>query len=132
MQETFEWKDEYLIGIDEIDEQHKRLFSIAASFDQATDLDQSKKALMSVFQYTREHFGLEEAYMKKVNFPGVDEHKLEHDYFISEFNKLASNFENSDEERNEILDFFSIWIVGHICNNDHLLALFVGESESSQ
>ncbi|MBT7615970.1 MAG: hemerythrin family protein [Calditrichaeota bacterium] len=128
MNEIFKWKDEYLIGINEIDEQHKKLFSIASSFEQSIDLDQSKNALMNVFQYTREHFRLEEGYMKNVNFPGIERHMLEHESFISEFNELVSNFGNSDSERSNILDFFSHWIVDHICKNDHLLALFVENS----
>ena len=125
MIDTFEWKDEYLIGIDEVDEQHKTLFNIANAYEQSTNALQSKNALMNVYRYTREHFTLEEALMKEVQFPGYDDHQLEHNDFISEFSTLVSGYLNSPQEREKIITFFADWIVNHICTKDRPLALFV-------
>ncbi len=125
MSDIFKWNDEYLIGIDEIDAQHKRLFSIAATFEQAKTDSQSKKALMEVFRYTREHFSLEELFMKKVNYPGYYEHKQEHEIFIDQLNDLVSGFDNSPAERDKLITLFAHWVVDHICNSDHLMTSFV-------
>ncbi|MCP3931606.1 MAG: hemerythrin family protein [Bacteroidetes bacterium] len=125
MSDIFKWNDEYLIGIDEIDAQHKRLFSIASTFEQAKTDSQSRKALMEVFRYTREHFTLEELFMKKVNYPGYLDHKHEHEMFIDQLNDLVSCFDNSPEERDKLITLLAHWVVDHICNSDHLMTTFV-------
>ena len=87
-----EWNDEYLLGITEIDNQHKKLLSLANELYNIASGDGEKyKLQMSIVlkkltDYTVYHFSSEEAFMQKHGYSGTSAHKMAHDSFISEVN----------------------------------------------
>ena len=69
------WKDEYLIGVPEIDEQHKRLFEIAEkAYDVLQDdyiidkYDGIVQIIDELKDYAVYHFRSEEEYLTKINY----------------------------------------------------------------
>ena len=66
--EVFQWKDQYSIGVEEIDAAHQKLFSIVRRLLKnilSGDYEKNKKtcieAVKFLKQYTIEHFAQEEA-----------------------------------------------------------------------
>ncbi|WP_304942526.1 bacteriohemerythrin [Vallitalea guaymasensis] len=125
-----EWKKEYNLGIEEIDNQHKHLFEIAARVGELTKdigegidcYDDFMNILNELVDYTIYHFDYEEAYMQKNNFNN-DEflvHQVEHKMFVKKLEKFQeTDFdENQYESINNMLTFLVDWIVHHIIDVD--------------
>jgi len=121
------WKDEYLIGVPEIDEQHKRLFEIAEkAYDVLQDdyiidkYDGIVQIIDELKDYAVYHFRSEEEYLTKINYKKFFSQKVAHDSFIEKINNI--DYEKLDEDQDkyliEIVDFILNWIVNHIIKQD--------------
>lgn len=124
------WKDEYRIGIDNIDSQHQRLFEIA---EEAYELlkneffydkyDRIIQILEQLRDYALYHFKSEEEYMLSINYKGYASQKEAHDSFTEKLNSI--NLDDIDEDQNQyilqVLDFIVDWISNHILGSDKLI-----------
>lgn len=126
----YEMKDEFLTGIKEIDDEHRRLFEIAEDTYQlknaefyADKYDEIKAILGELKDYTKMHFQHEEAYMESINYKRMFTQKIQHQAFIEKLEELdfSDIDENSDAVIDEILDFLTEWLVDHILENDKLI-----------
>ncbi|MDX9873185.1 MAG: bacteriohemerythrin [Clostridia bacterium] len=124
---SIKWDDQYLTGIEKIDEQHKRLFEIAGSLydllrnDVYIDkYDRIMIVLDELKEYTDFHFKTEENFMKETGYKKYLSHKARHDDFIAKVNGLDLNEidENQEDYLAEILDFVCMWIRNHILSED--------------
>lgn len=122
-----EWRDEFLLGIEEIDKQHQQLFRIATDIHALlrnqliTDkYDQILKLISELKDYTIFHFTSEEQYMKSIGYRKFFSHKVEHDDFIEKINGVDLDKIDRDHEQYllEILDFIVKWISDHILETD--------------
>ncbi len=126
----YEMKEEYLIGIQEIDDEHRTLFEIAEEAYQLRNdefipdkYDNVRNILHRLKDYTLMHFDHEEAYMQSVNYKRMFTQKVQHDEFrekLEEFD-IENIDENSDNTIDEILDFLTDWLINHIFENDKLI-----------
>ena len=98
------WKDEYCIGVEKIDEQHKHLFEIGnrayALLNDEFKLDKFDhivEIIEELKQYTLYHFKSEEEYMKSIFYEGYSKQKAQHDYFIEKINGV--NLDSIDENQ---------------------------------
>ena len=57
------WVDDYLIGVNEVDQQHQYLFQLINETLQCNDKTTLQLSLVKLYKYTREHFNAEEALM---------------------------------------------------------------------
>lgn len=123
----FLMKDEYLVGIKEIDEEHKELFQIAneayAVFGDdyiADKFDNIVAIITKLKEYASTHFANEEAYMERIQYKRRLSHKIEHIEFLEKINEI--DFDKIDQNQTdallEILDFLGNWLVHHILEND--------------
>ncbi|WP_422446740.1 bacteriohemerythrin [Thermoanaerobacterium sp. DL9XJH110] len=124
------WKDEYRIGVEKIDEQHKKLFEIAG---RAYDLlknefyidkyDRIVEILNELKDYTVYHFNSEEEYMKSIGYRRFLSHKVEHDDFIEKINSVDFSKIDSNQDKYilDLLEFIVNWIDKHILGRDKLI-----------
>ncbi len=72
------WGPKLILGIEEIDGQHKKLVSLINQLHKAMKLKKgsqnSGKILNSLADYTVYHFGYEEDLFEKYSYPGTAEH----------------------------------------------------------
>jgi hemerythrin len=104
----FKWKDEYNIGIEGIDNQHRHLFEIGARIydlananDAYDHYDEIMDVLRELKDYTVYHFGHEENLMEKHGYEHYENHKFQHYFVIKKIQKFEE--ENIDEKQNEII-----------------------------
>jgi hemerythrin len=125
-----QWKESYRLGVDEIDDQHKKLFEIAnrayelLKNDFVTDkYDRIVSIIEELKEYTVYHFSFEENYMDSIKYRKLLSHKVIHDDFIAKINEvdLDNVDENQDEYLMGILDFVVEWIEQHILGTDKLI-----------
>ena len=122
-----EWKEEYSVGIKEIDQQHKVLFEMANKLYDAMKTGKGKgvleELLKELVKYTMYHFSAEEALFSKYGFSKAEEHKKEHAELKTKVDKLLKDV---DAGRTSItIDVFSFikdWISVHILQKDKIYA----------
>lgn len=121
-----EWKDDYLIGIKEIDEQHKKLFEISESINLFKSISEIKELLIFLKDYINLHFDTEENQMRLNKYPFYEEHKKIHDDLKEKINGyielyLMGNF-TLFEELEEVL---ITWLETHILAEDKKYSNFI-------
>jgi len=125
-----EWKPEYSIGVDLIDQQHKYLFGIIDSaFELLKDDCCADKynaiglIIEDLRQYAKYHFTTEEDYMMRINYTGYSSQKDEHDNFIQYIIKIDLKCvkENPLKYIEDILSFLFNWLLDHILLKDKLI-----------
>ena len=80
----YQWQDRFSIGVDVIDQAHHRLFLIVQKImDLYVERHEDKFACIEGIKYFKayalKHFAEEEAYMRKIGYPGYQAHKKIHD-----------------------------------------------------
>ncbi|AFM40138.1 hemerythrin-like metal-binding domain-containing protein [Desulfosporosinus acidiphilus SJ4] len=124
------WKEEYSIGVEHIDEQHKHLFEIGNRIYDLLEnylyVDKYDKIIAIIHElsdYTKYHFKAEEDYMLEIKYPRYFSQKVEHDDFIQKIEQI--DFEEIDQDQDkhirEILTFVFDWVLEHILKKDMLI-----------
>ena len=86
MDTQFEWREEYSIGVDSIDQEHKRLFRIINKlFDFKEEEKDNQWTCQEGIKYFKghavKHFADEEAYMASIGYEGLEQHRRIHQDF---------------------------------------------------
>ena len=126
----YEFKEEFLTGIEQIDTEHRNLFEIA---DRLYTLkheefipdkyDNIREILSELKDYTMTHFEHEEEYMKSIGYKRMFTQKTQHDELREVINgwDLEEIDENQDEAIDEMLKLVTNWLVNHILNEDKMI-----------
>ena len=120
---VFSWKEEYSVGIAEIDTQHKKLVAMVNDIYQAMGEGKGRKVLGDILQrliaYTQEHFRTEEALMDKYDFSEAASHKVTHAKMTQKVLELQKQFEESEVKHSiEVAKFLQDWLNRHILETD--------------
>ena len=130
------WDDSFLIGIEELDHEHKVLIDDINRLHEELAGNQEKseiaKCLGDVHARMQAHFALEEHVMKEHEYEFFDEHKREHDAFLDNFTECMMQFLNDagGSFKNPIEDCLKHWVMDHIITSDKKMSLIVQESDS--
>ena len=119
--EYIKWTPELSLEHSLIDEQHQNLFDIVNLFIKNIGVDREfiKKTLLDLKTYTELHFSEEEAILAKRNYPGLEDHKFEHRFFIRRISKFCKEVIDENKELSEkMLEFLIDWIKHHIFEED--------------
>ncbi len=126
----YEMKDEYLVGIPQIDEEHAKLFEIAENIYQLQQeefmldkYDHLRVIVDELIEYTLTHLEHEEAYMESIQYKRMFMQKVQHDAFRHQIEDFHFDIEDdsSDEKITELLELITNWLVTHILENDKLI-----------
>lgn len=116
-----QWKDEYAIGVAEIDSQHKTLLELISEFEAAVAGRVHWNTVQPLIARTREfikfHFAVEESLMQIVNYPGYLDHKAEHQYVVEQIAALEHQVLRQDLKA-ELVSVLSVWLFNHILESD--------------
>ena len=132
--EQFEiaWSEEYELGNDFVDSQHKKLFelvnNIGKHFNDGRDINKLSETLDFLLQYTVQHFSDEEALQIKFNFPEYEYHKKLHEEFEAIVSEKAAEFKAKGSTRNlkdTVNDFVITWLVNHILKEDMKIGAYI-------
>ncbi len=98
------WKEEFLVGIKSIDEQHKELFAQMDALTLALYKGQAVKKVSELIEfldgYTVFHFDHEEELMTKYAYPDMPKHIEQHKKFKSMLFSFKSEFAKSGFSQN--------------------------------
>jgi hemerythrin len=128
----FQWSDDYSVGINEIDNQHKIIFELINQlFQSALRQDHhssASKTLDALIDYTRTHFKLEEKLLLEASYPNLAEHQQEHGRFVDKIVDVVRKFQAEEKVVTfELLNFLKHWLKEHILVTDMVYARFIAE-----
>jgi hemerythrin len=117
------WSDEYSVGVEEIDDQHKMLFELVNRLFLAAvkreDQQLTVEVLKSLVDYTKTHFGLEERLLEESGYQGLPGHREDHLRFIAKIDAIAQKFHVEDRSVTfELINFLKHWLQNHIRQSD--------------
>jgi hemerythrin-like metal-binding protein len=112
-----QWKDEYSVGVAEIDDQHKGVFDLFAVIDAAIDNRESWSDVFFKLEQLREHarfhFALEVSLMRMHGYPKLAEHVDQHKHFLDKLDQLQMTTLSRQVTMNTI-NYLSNWYVDHM------------------
>lgn len=120
-----QWSDDFATGVDQVDQQHRRLFSILDDFEVRMNRKENANTLISVLHdlnnYTREHFAYEEGCMDRCICTSACVNKMAHQRFLRMVDQYLQACKTGTPDRglfeslhNELVD----WLKSHICKID--------------
>jgi hemerythrin len=127
-----QWDDSLSVGIEEIDNQHKKLVRMICDLHEAMRSGQGKSQVESIIKeltnYTVEHFGYEEKLLEQHKYSGYLNHRKEHEKFVDKVVAFGNDFrENRAALTTEIMNFLKDWLVGHIKGIDKKYGPFLNQ-----
>jgi len=117
------WKNEYSLGIQEIDNQHKQLLHSFSVIEDAINLNPGREwasihySIVELQHLARMHFSFEESLMRLFGYPKTKEHSSEHEYFFVKIREIESHSIRNSMEL-EMLEFLRVWLTKHILGID--------------
>lgn len=126
-----EWGNDYEHGLIWQDFQHKQVVDhlnllLDALISGTKEKETFYKTIKFVKDYSLDHFGLEELYMKNNNYPGMASHIREHRAFMKNFEKfISASIYHERESSSELLNKLTSWFFNHIHTSDKVLAEFL-------
>ncbi len=127
-----EWKEQYVVGIDIIDKQHKTLLHIINKLFGACkagkqEADKSFGSILKkAVEYVKTHFSTEENLMIEHKYPDLGAHKRLHQEFVRRILLSAGEFQKGKNfVPNNFVRFLKDWLLEHIAITDRKLGVFI-------
>ena len=131
------WSDEYSVGVEVIDEQHKHFFDIASRISQdALKPSLTKEGLEGLLgelgDYALYHLDTEEKYFDTLHYEEADAHKKAHDEFRETVGAYLEQIKDKDDEgarkfAQDIALYAADWLKAHILTVDKRYTKFFHE-----
>lgn len=117
------WRNEYSVGNEEIDNQHKKIFKLINDLYEAfitkkDDLS-TDEVLAALRDYSVNHFKTEEKMFERYNYVHKAEHKKEHESFINTVDKIIEESKGNKKLLSmKLTNFLQKWLINHILEED--------------
>jgi len=118
------WKDSLSVGVNSIDEQHKKLVNFLNRMFSALKMGKGEAVIEEIMsellEYTQYHFSHEEKLMFKFAYEKREEHIGLHKKLIERALNFAGKVKSSKDTKVilETLDFLKEWLINHIGHED--------------
>ena len=125
------WSDNYLMGVERLDEEHRQLFQIAEQIldrmrtrgDEGTArMFVVREGLKYLENYFAQHAIREEAYMRQIQYDGYALHKMLHDDFrkiqLAKYQRIVDSGVCTKEDAWDFIGTGIGWLLEHITTAD--------------
>jgi hemerythrin-like metal-binding protein len=129
------WSDQFLLGNNTIDSEHRELFQQIGTFHDLWKQRQSPEELSKRFAelvaFIETHFRHEEAIMARVKFPQLKEHRFLHRMMLETIQGLQQAYEKKTFRLEEdTMIYLKNWLIEHIMERDHQLREYLPPQQS--
>jgi hemerythrin len=112
---AIEWREGFKIKIDQIDEEHRHLFTLV----KALDLPTVDATIEELLNYVVKHFTNEQTLMEDSGYPAFEQHlKLHEEFGVHVADFLGTSDDWTEERVQELRRFLNKWLIGHIMTHD--------------
>ena len=129
---SLRWDETMVLGIEEIDEQHKTVIEkftwLSEALQAGNGTEQIEEMIAFLDEYVQLHFPTEDKYMLKYVYPKIEEQRKEHGEFTREVRDLKSRIQQEGSSRE--IAFTATgklirWIIQHISNHDREMVEYI-------
>jgi hemerythrin len=129
---AFSWRPELLLGIEQMDLQHRHLVACAGQLDSVVTANSSRQdvalSLAALVAVAKQHFEWEERLMLANRYDDYARHKVEHDRLLDQLLEVDRELAAGRIGPSQILSLFiDAWTVQHLLGADRQLAAFLRE-----
>lgn len=128
----FQWTPNLRVGVDEIDAQHKELFSRVNALMEAMAQGKGRTEVEQTIQFLGDyvvlHFDAEEALMARINYPELTTHRVQHTSFKQVYMAFRRNFDRDGVTPTltlQVQRHLADWLVNHIGKSDKLIGEYI-------
>ncbi len=118
----FVWTDQLNVGIDVIDQQHRRIVEYINQLDDARSNGYSREEIgyliNDLVDYTISHFGFEESLQEEANYPFLKSHKKVHELFTQRVSEYQAKFNKGEDVSKALNSLLVTWLFNHIKRDD--------------
>ncbi len=125
-----EWRDEFKIGIEEVDFEHQELIELINELYAEAKKEDSASAVMDcleeIFAKISAHFALEEKVMRDLQYDEYEDHKEDHELLLDSIMDIMDEYADDtglDEE--EFAERLNDWFVRHFSTKDARMHRFL-------
>lgn len=136
---SLRWDDTMVLGIAEIDEQHKTIIEkfteLSEAFQAGNGTDAIPEMIAFLNDYAEMHFALEDKYMLTYAYPKIDVQRKEHSDFTRDVRELRKKMQQDGVSREisiETSGKLIRWIIQHISNHDREMVSYVIEKMATE
>ncbi len=120
---TLEWQESYSVGVQAMDDDHKRLLILLNKFQTAyeyhTGDEFEREALNELVDYTKTHLEREEKLMEENGYPDLEAHKQEHREMIARVEQFLTLYADKGHAvLGEVSQYLRDWLINHINGTD--------------
>jgi len=120
-----EWTDSLALGESVMDGTHREFVALLNRFGAAKDTDLLAR-LDEFIAHTEAHFGQEEAWMERTQFPPLHCHRSEHEGVLEIMREVRSRIAAGESRYGAVLArAMAEWFPGHARTMDAVLAEFI-------
>lgn len=126
------WKEEYSVGVPQIDTQHKTIFMFLNELEQlghlGHDVELLHRSIAFLKEYVKQHFAFEEDCMFRYACPIAAENQEAHRKFLTAFDRIVDRYEHKEDASvllKEVQSTVQLWLVNHIIRIDAKLKEYV-------
>jgi hemerythrin len=118
----FVWTDQLNVGIDVIDQQHRRIVEYINQLDDARSNGYSREEIgyliNDLVDYTISHFGFEESLQEEAKYPFLKSHKKVHELFTQRVSEYQAKFNKGEDVSKALNSLLVTWLFNHIKRDD--------------
>mgnify|MGYP000123093392 CR=1 FL=1 len=123
------WDDNYLIGVERIDFEHRIFLDLINNFNQSRLKNENIGVLSGILQeialYAKFHFKSEENMMQRIHYPDLTEHQNHHRELIDLFSTKMVGIETKMFSAKDVEKFLVDWFVNHVTHEDKKIGAFI-------
>lgn len=121
--QLLEWKDEFSLGIPEIDYEHRKLIQLInemlVKIYETDREDNTSDYLGEIYARIALHFALEEKIMREKNYDQLADHKADHDKLLDEIRDIMDHYSDMMEiDTDKFVDELNHWFTDHFSTKD--------------
>lgn len=121
--QLLQWKDDYSVGIEAVDYEHKELIALINRLYAELDSAEARATVPAFFgdllKAIGSHFALEEKFMRDHSYGQLDRHKADHERLLDELRDIMEAFDHSAEiDCVELADRLGVWFSRHFRTHD--------------
>jgi hemerythrin len=125
-----DWKEEFSVGIPEMDEQHKKWITIINDLHDAMKTGKTNTVMSDILKkmtdYIVFHFTAEETLLKTKNYTDFYGHKKIHDQYAARAREMVEQFMGGKVLISlQVMDSLRDWLTSHIMIQDKKYGAFI-------
>ncbi len=118
-----QWKEEYSVGIEAVDHEHKELIDLINRPHGELDASDARSTVPRFFgdllKGISSHFALEEKFMRDLRYDELASHKGDHERLLDDLRGIMDAFELSEDvDRVELAQRLDAWFSHHFRTQD--------------